>query len=83
MFAMKEAEMLYTVHCGVAPLGVDQITSWDKFYSEYNTWLANEYPSISALSEPWQNRNVISPYNISVPQSVIDSITEAVDIYFA
>ena len=37
---------------------------WDEFYSEYNTRLANEYPSISALSEPWQNRNVISPYKI-------------------
>lgn len=55
---------------------------WDEFYSEYNTRLANEYPSISALSEPWQNRNVISPYKISVPQSVIDSITEAVDNIF-
>ena len=55
---------------------------WDKFYSEYDTRLANEYPSISALSEPWQNRNVISPYKISVPQSVIDSIAEAVDNIF-
>ena len=55
---------------------------WDEFYSEYNTWLANEYPAISALSEPWQNRNVISPYTISVPQSVIDSIAEAVDNIF-
>ncbi len=55
---------------------------WDEFYSEYNTRLANEYPSISALSEPWQNRNVISPYKIFLPQSVIDSITEAVDNIF-
>jgi hypothetical protein len=55
---------------------------WDEFYSEYDTRLANEYPSISALGEPWQNRNVISPYKISVPQSVIDSITEAVDNIF-
>jgi hypothetical protein len=55
---------------------------WDEFYSEYNTRLANEYPSISALSEPWQNRNVISPYKIFVPQSVIDSITAAVDNIF-
>jgi len=55
---------------------------WDKFYSEYNTRLANDYPSISALSEPWQNRNVISPYKISVIQRVIDSIAEAVDNIF-
>ncbi len=55
---------------------------WDKFYNEYNTLLANEYPSISALSEPWQNRNVISPYKISLPQRVIDSVAEAVDNIF-
>ena len=55
---------------------------WNKFYSEYDIRLAKEYPSISALSEPWQNKNVISPYKISVPQSVIDSIAEAVDNIF-
>ena len=55
---------------------------WDEFYSEYNSRLVNEYPAISALSEPWQNRNVISPYKIFLPQSVIDSITEAVDNIF-
>jgi len=58
------------------------ILPWDEFYNEYNTRLASEYPSICELSEPWQNRNVISPYKISVPQSVIDSITEAVDNIF-
>ncbi len=79
---MKETEMLYSAHCKEAPPEPDQITSWDKFYSEYNTRLANEYPSISALSEPWQNRNIISPYKIYVPQSVIDSITKAVDNIF-
>jgi hypothetical protein len=55
---------------------------WDEFYSEYNTRLANEYPSISALSEPWQNRNVISPYKIYLSQSVIDLIALAVDNIF-
>jgi len=55
---------------------------WDEFYSEYNTRLANEYPSISVLSEPWQNRNVISPYKIFLPQRVIYSIAEAVDNIF-
>jgi hypothetical protein len=55
---------------------------WDEFYSDYNTWRANEYPAISALSEPWQNRNVISPYTISVPQSVLEPIAEAVDNIF-
>jgi hypothetical protein len=52
---------------------------WDEFYREYNTRLANEYPSISALNERWQNRNVISPYKIFIQQNVIDSITEAID----
>ncbi len=55
---------------------------WDEFYSEYNTRLANVYPAISALTEPWQNTNVVSPYKIFVPQSVIDSIAEAVDNIF-
>ena len=55
---------------------------WDEFYSEYNNRLAAEYPSISTLTVPWQNNNVISPYKIFVPQSVIDSITEAVDNIF-
>ncbi|CAB5100901.1 hypothetical protein D3OALGB2SA_1829 [Olavius algarvensis associated proteobacterium Delta 3] len=55
---------------------------WDKFYSEYNKRIADAYPSISALSEPWQNRNVISPYKIFLPRSVLDSITEAVDNIF-
>ena len=64
------------------PLVLKMALPSDEFYSEYNTRLANEYPSISELSEPWQNRNVISPYKISVPQSVIDSIAEAVDNIF-
>ena len=55
---------------------------WDEFYSEYNRRVADEYPSISALAEPWQNRHVISPYEIFLPQSVINSITEAVDNIF-
>jgi len=55
---------------------------WDDFYSEYDTRLAIEYPSISKLSEPWQNRNIISPYRIPLPQRVIDSIAEAVDNIF-
>jgi hypothetical protein len=56
--------------------------SRDNFYSEYDTQLANEYPSISTLSEPWQNRNVISPYKIYVSQNIIDSISGAVDNIF-
>ena len=55
---------------------------WDRFYREYNARIADEYPSISALGEPWQNRNVISPYKISVSQSVVDSIADAVDNIF-
>jgi hypothetical protein len=55
---------------------------WDEFYREYNTRLANEYPSISALNERWQNRNVISPYKIYIQQNVVDSITEAIDNIF-
>jgi hypothetical protein len=56
--------------------------AWDEFYHEYNTRLAHEYPAISALSEPWEIRNVISPYQFSVPQGVIDSITDAVENIF-
>ena len=55
---------------------------WDKFYNAYNAWLANEYPSISTLGEPWQNRSVVSPYKILLAQCVIESIAEAVDNIF-
>jgi hypothetical protein len=55
---------------------------WNQFYNAYNTWLTTAYPAISALSEPWQNRSVISPYHIFLPQSVIDSMAEAVSHLF-
>jgi hypothetical protein len=56
--------------------------TWDEFYTEYNLRLADEYPSLSELSRPWQNRNVITPYKMTLPQSVIDSIAAAVDNIF-
>ena len=56
--------------------------AWDEFYSEYNNRLVAEYPALSTLSVPWQNRNVVSPYKIFIPQRAIDSIAEAVDNIF-
>jgi len=55
---------------------------WEKFYNEYNTLLADQYLAISELGESWPIRNVISPYKIFVPQSVIDSIDNAIDNIF-
>ena len=74
--------LIYPQQRDFYPLVLEMAMPWDEFYSEYNTRLANEYPSISTLSEPWQNRNVISPYKIYLSQSVIDSIALAVDNIF-
>ena len=55
------------------------ILSHDQFYTEYNTRLAAAYPSIAELEDPWENRTVISPFQVSITPDVIDSISEAVD----
>lgn len=55
------------------------ILSHDQFYTEYNTRLAAAYPSIAEREDPWKNRTVISPFQVSITPDVIDSISEAVD----
>jgi hypothetical protein len=71
-------------HRNAAPYLSDMVIkmTWDQFYNEYNARVVDAYPSISNLDETWQNKNVISPYYIELPQSVIDSIIAAVKNIF-